>query len=182
MPNLPLGLMSVKFRDTNNEEYKKKSRLKERVSLQHQNLRRQERQISSGIAFSSYLSRWIINLGIGHTIKCDQVLLNDGNAYSPFSGTFTAPKPGVYLLTFSINAYTKDDKTPVKLVSNNRNIVDAIAWVADSDHHVMGGNTAIVRLNSAEQVWLEIYSTAGVRLYSKPDYRWLTFSGVLLYS
>ena len=161
---------------------KEKSRLKEIVSLPHQNLRIQQRQVSnSGVAFTAYLSHIIDNMGIGHTIKCDQVLLNDGNAYSAHSGTFTVPQSGVYLLTFSIAAYSLHDKTNVKLVSNTRNIVDAIVWVKDSGHHVMGGNTAIVRLNSAEKVWLEIYTNGGAQLYSLPDYRWVTFSGVLLY-
>ena len=164
------------------KDIKEKSRLKEIVSLPHQNLRIQQRQVrNSGVAFTAYLSHRIENMGIGHTIKCDQVLLNDGNAYSAYSGTFTVPQSGVYLLTFSIAAYSLHAQTNVKLVSNNRNIVDAIVWVKDSSHHVMGGNTAIVRLNSAEKVWLEIYSKGGVQLYSLPDYRWVTFSGVLLY-
>ena len=147
-------------------------------SLQH----KKKRQIASGVAFSAYLSHVIDNMTIGYTIKCDQVLLNDGNVYSPYTGTFTVPETGVYLLTFSIAAATLSDRTHVKLVSNNRNIVDAIAYVRDSWHHVMGGNTAIVSLNSGEKVWLEIYDTAGVQLYSKTDYRWVTFSGFLLYS
>ena len=89
---------------------------------------------------------------------------------------------GVYLLTFQITAWYLNDKTHVKLVSNNRNIVDAVVWVKGSVHHVMGGNTAIVPLNTADKVWLKIYDTARVELYSTPDYRWVTFSGVLLYT
>ena len=158
--------------------FKKKSRLKEMVSLQHQ----KQRQTSTRVAFSAYLSHAINNMSIGFTIKCDQVLLNDGNAYSPYSGTFTVPETGVYLLTFYITAANLGDRTHVKLVSKNVNIIDAVVSVKDSWHFTMGGNTAIVRLNSGDRVWMEIYDTAGVQLYSRLDYRWVTFSGVLLYS
>ena len=135
---------------------------------------------NTGVAFSAYLGHVVDNMGIGHTIKCDQILLNDGNVYSPYTGTFTVPKTGVYFLTFNINVAIID-VTNVKLVVNNRNIVDAIAYVTGTNHHVMGGNSAIIRLNSGDKVWLEIYSNGGAELYSLPDYRWVTFSGFFLY-
>ena len=156
----------------------KKTSLNKMVSFQH----RKDRQVGGEVAFSAYLSNVINNMNMGYTIKCDQVLLNDGNAYSPYTGAFTVPQTGVYLLTFTITASNSADKTHVKLVSNNKNIVDAVAYVTGGNHHVMGGNTAIVRLISGEKVWMEIYAAAGVQLYSLPDYRWVTFSGVFLYS
>ena len=178
MSSPPSGQISGKLIGTFIKAKNQKISLKEMVSRQHQ----KQRQISSGVAFSAYLSHNINNMSIGFTIKCDQVLLNDGNAYSPYSGTFTAPKTGVYLLTFYITAVNLGDRTHVKLVSNNVNIIDAVVSVKDSWHFTMGGNTAIVRLNSGDRVWMEIYDTAGVELYSRLDYRWVTFSGVLLYS
>ena len=142
----------------------------------------EKRQISSGVAFSAYLGHVITNMSIGFTIKCDQVLLNDGNAYSPYTGVFTVPETGVYLLTFTINSAYLDNRLHVKLVSNNMNIVDVIASTKNIDHFVMAGNTAIVRLNSGEKVWMEVYDTANVHLYSLRDYRWVTFSDALLYA
>ena len=135
----------------------------------------------TGVAFSAYLSHKVNHMGIGHTIKCDQVLINDGNAYSPYTGTFIVPETAVYFLTFNIDAATNGDQTIVKLVVNNRNIVDADAWVTGAVHHVMGGNSAIIRLNSGDKVWLEIYFNNNVELYSEPNFRFTTFSGYLLY-
>ena len=88
----------------------------------------------------------------------------------------------MYFLRFWIAAENMNHQTVVKLVINNRNITGAIASVKGSHHKVMGGNTVIVRLNRGDKVWLEIYDTSGVQLYSKPDYRWVKFSGVLLYA
>ena len=136
---------------------------------------------NTGIAFSAYLGHSVYHMGIGHTIKCDQVLINDGNAYSPYTGTFTVPETAVYFLTFHIDALTKDDETIVKLVVNNRNIVDADAQVRGITHHAMAGNAAIIRLNSGEKVWLEIYTYDNVELISSSTHRFVTFSGYMLY-
>ena len=133
------------------------------------------------VAFSAYLGHFVEHMGVGHTIKCDQVLLNDGNSYSPFTGAFTAPSSGVYLLTFNIAVYDENARTLVKLVMNNSNIVDAAAISVGSSHDVMGGNTAIIRLNQGEAVWLEIYDGINSEARSYPAYRFTTFSGVLLY-
>ena len=135
----------------------------------------------TGVAFSAYLSHVVNHMGIGHTIKCDQILINDGNAYSPYTGTFTVPETAVYFLTFHIDALTKDDETIVKLVVNNRNIVDADAQVRGITHHAMAGNAAIIRLNSGEKVWLEIYTYDNVELISSSTHRFVTFSGYMLY-
>ena len=133
------------------------------------------------VAFSAYLGHFVEHMGVGHTIKCDQVLLNDGNSYSPFTGTFTAPSSGVYLLTFNIAVFDENAQTLVKLVKNNSNVVDATAVSVGSNHDVMGGNTAIIRLNQGEAVWLEIYDGIDSEARSYPAYRFTTFSGVLLY-
>ena len=135
----------------------------------------------TGVAFSAYLSHVVYHMGIGHTIKCDQVLINDGNAYSPYTGTFTVPETAVYFLTFHIDASTNGDHTIVKLVVNNQNIVDADAQVTGAVHHAMGGNSAIIRLNSGDKVWLETYYINDVELFGLTTYRFTTFSGYLLY-
>ena len=38
--------------------------------------------VREGFAFSAYLGHVVQNLNNGHTVKCDQVLLNEGNAYN----------------------------------------------------------------------------------------------------
>ena len=138
--------------------------------------------ITRGVAFSTYLSKTLSHLGNGHTIKLDQVSLNDGNGYSVITGVFTAPQYGVYLLMFTIDVYGQDAKTEVRLVKNNVNIVDAIAWSTGQNHDVMGGNSAIIRLSQGEMVWLENYHQVDSQIMSNPGYVFTTFSGVLLYS
>ena len=136
--------------------------------------------VTEGVAFSAYLDHTIQHIGPGHTIKCNQVLLNDGNHYNTFTGTFTVPQTGVYLLTFSFGVQSTNHWTEVRLVVNNREIVDAVGQVLGTFQRSSSANTAIIRLNQGESVWLESIANDS-EVVSTQGYRWTTFSGVLLY-
>ena len=132
------------------------------------------------VAFSTYLDHAIYHLGQGHHIICNQVLLNDGNHYNSYTGTFTVPQTGVYLLTFSFGIQSPNHWTEVRLVVNNREIVDAVGTVLGTFQRSSSANTAMIRLNQGESVWLENIITDS-EVISEQGYRWTTFSGVLLY-
>ena len=136
---------------------------------------------SINIAFSTYLDHSLYHLSSGHVIKCNQVLLNVGNAYNTYTGSFTVPRAGVYLLTFTINCHISGTITYLKLISNNRNIIDAVCIPPGKFHDIMGGNTAIVQLSAGESVWLEVFGTTNGQLQTDGTYRYVSFSGVLLF-
>ena len=135
---------------------------------------------TEGVAFSAYLDHIIYHMGGGHTVKCNQVLLNDGNHYNSFTGIFTVPETGVYLLTFSFGVRDINDVTHIRLVVNNREIVDAAGEVTGTSQRSSSSNTAIIKLNQGESVWLESIVTDS-EVISGPSFRWTSFSGVLLY-
>ena len=135
---------------------------------------------TEGVAFSAYLDHVIYHMGVGHTIKCNQVLLNDGNHYNSFTGIFTVPQTGVYLLTFSFSISNINDHTEVRLLVNNREIVDAVGQVTGSYQRLSSSNTAILKLNQGESVWLESIINDS-EVISGPNYRRTTFSGFLIY-
>ena len=135
---------------------------------------------AEGVAFSAYLDHVIYHMGSGHTIKCNQVLLNDGNHYNTFTGIFTVPWTGVYLLTFNFGVEHINDWTEVRLLVNNRNVVHSGVQVLGSVQRLTSGNTAIIRLNQGESVWLESVKNDS-EVISGPTWRWTTFSGALLY-
>ena len=137
---------------------------------------------AEGIAFSAYLDHKILHMGNRSTIKCNQVLLNDGNHYNTFTGIFTVPETGVYLLTFSFGVEHKDDWTEVRLVVDNRDIVGAVGEVkgSSSRERKIASNMAIIKLSRGESVWLQTQRSDS-EVISGPYYRWTTFSGVLLY-
>ena len=136
---------------------------------------------SEGIAFSAYLDHNVYHISSGYTLKCNQILLNVGSAYNAHTGTFTVPRTGVYLLTFFINSVINYIPTYVRLVVDNRNIVDAVSYPGSSAHDASGGNVAIVNLTAGESVWLEVYHATNGQLQTDGNYRYVTFSGVLLF-
>ena len=139
--------------------------------------------LTQSIAFSAYLNSPISQTTAGYVVKCNGILLNDGNAYNGRTGILTVPKAGVYLLTYTIANAVQNSRTHIRLVVDGREIADAV--VSPQGDERMGGNTAIVRLNQHESVWLEaFYSQSGHNggLSSYNNFRHVTFSGVLLYS
>ena len=141
--------------------------------------------MSTNIAFSAYLDHNLNHLTSGFLIKCNQALLNVGNAYNTITGIFTVPKTGVYLLTFTISSNNRhgmfETKTYIKLVSNGRNIIDGVSNLSAETSDQMGGNTAIVQLGAGESVWLEVFGGTNGHLQSDGYYRYVSFSGVLLF-
>ena len=138
---------------------------------------------STNVAFSAYLDHNLLHLTSGYLIKCNKALLNVGNVYNTITGLFTVPQTGVYLLTFTINTRggATAARTFVKLVSNNRNIIDAVSNLPAYGDDQMGGNTAIVQLSAGESVWLEVFATTTGELQSDETFRYVSFSGVLLF-
>lgn len=67
----------------------------------------------------------------------------------------------------------------VKLVVDERMIVLSGTDAQFNDHVENGGNTAILRLNQGESVWLEVEKSNDAEVW-RVDHT-TTFSGVLLY-
>ena len=142
------------------------------------NGRKQRTLSSEHTAFLAYLGSTTQHFMTGHVVKCDQVLLNDRQAYNSFTGIFTVQDTGVYLLTFTIASNLLNHLMTVQIKVNNKMISEAGIDVKYTVHSVMGGNTAIVRLNQGESVWLEVSDSSNGLLFGRGV---TTFSGVLLY-
>ena len=137
---------------------------------------REQKRSVNHVAFSAYLSHRLKNLSIGHVLKLDQISLNEGNGYNKYTGVFTVPVSGVYLLTYSIEAHTTDHALEIELVVNNRNMgtLKTVTYTATS-------KTIITRLSTGQSVWLETAYTANVSIDSNSNNKFTAFSGVLLY-
>ena len=88
----------------------------------------------------------------GHTVKCDQILLNDRNGYNVHTGIFTVSETGVYLLTFTISTTYQDHWIVVQMKVDGRLLVEASIDSKYITHSEMGSSTAIVRLNRGDCV------------------------------
>ena len=131
-------------------------------------------QETAQVAFTAYLDHEVPQMSPGHTVRLNQVLLNDGNGYNQHTGVFTAPVTGVYLFNFHISSHYQ--YTWLKLMIDNVEQVDVIVFPQNTVEK-MGGNTAVVRVTAGQSVWLEdVQSDGELRAW-----RLCTFSGVLLY-
>ena len=132
------------------------------------------------VAFSVYLSKHT-HYVTGQTVKYDQILTNHGNSYNAFTGVFSVPLTGTYLLTFAIATDQRYSHICVRLVDNNSYLVDACADPGTTTHIDTAGNTVIVALTVGHRVWVEVYDTSNGLMYGTPTHRHATFSGVFLF-
>lgn len=138
---------------------------------------------SKGIAFSTYLKHSVNKMKPETVIKFDGIFINKGKAYNRREGVFTAPTRGTYLFTFYFGTFRKHAK--LNLMVNGKMLVNAIAEPPRKEHRMMGSNTAIVRLEQGDRVWIESGDNVeSGRIYSPGkdgDGRYATFSGAFLY-
>ncbi|KAH3787890.1 hypothetical protein DPMN_166021 [Dreissena polymorpha] len=64
-------------------------------------------EVEENVAFSAYLDQELTHLHVGHIVRCNQIVINDGSGYNAASGVFTAHVPGVYFFTFAIDTHAK---------------------------------------------------------------------------
>ncbi|XP_052694353.1 complement C1q-like protein 3 [Crassostrea angulata] len=82
----------------------------------------QPRQLTANptdvIAFYAYLTNAEINPGAHHIIVYDHVITNSGNGYSKHSGSFTAPKAGMYVFSWT-TFVDPHSYFPIELIHNS---------------------------------------------------------------
>ncbi|XP_056200398.1 EMILIN-1 [Falco biarmicus] len=139
------------------------------------------------IAFSATLSTQRTEPG---TVPFDQVLLNDGGAYDPETGTFTAPVSGRYLVSAVLTGH-KGEKLEAVLSRSNQGIArldsagfqpeglekEPVAALQPSPG-TLGVFSLLLPLAAGETLCVDLVSG---RLAHAPDEPLTVFSGALLY-
>ena len=143
-------------------------------------VRRLTSEQTQKVAFTVYLDRTVSHLRQGQRIPFNKVLLNDGSAFNVQSGAFLCPHTGVYLFTFNINSYAKGE-IDAKLVIDGKNQLDAVAS-AGTGAYEMSANTAVLRVTAGQAVWVANHWISDITLVNTDNFRYTSFSGVLLYS
>ena len=134
------------------------------------------RQVSaSPVAFSALASHTLSHLGAGQNLIFEKTNVNTNNVYNPHHGVFTAPVPGIYLITTSILA-NQNREIHCDIVLNGRVVAQIYARGSDSKHD-QGSQTILLHLKQGDDVSIQnddLDESIVGSLYT-------TFSGCLLY-
>ena len=83
-----------------------------------------------------------------HSLAFDTVITNVGNAYHPQSGTFIAPRTGLYVFTWTIRLWGNSYHTSELLVDNN--VVNTIYLNPSNQIDGSVTGTAVVLVNQGD--------------------------------
>ncbi|KAL3856500.1 hypothetical protein ACJMK2_011251 [Sinanodonta woodiana] len=135
---------------------------------------------SGRVAFSTYLSKPLDELGRQHTIIFDQVEYNEGNGYDKTLGVFICPISGAYFFIASILGFPNDN-IHTELVVDGSNTAGIDSDSNGGSEYPQGTNMSILRCTVGQRVWVRIMEHFGVRVYSD-QYRYTKFVGFMLWS
>lgn len=104
------------------------------------------------VAFFAYSTSTIPASITHHILIFDNAVTNVGNAYHPHTGTFIAPRSGLYVFTWTIRLYGASYHTTELLVDNT--VVNSIYLnpVSTIDGGVTG--TVVVHVNQGDDVFV----------------------------
>ncbi|CAC5403588.1 unnamed protein product [Mytilus coruscus] len=99
-------------------------------------------------AFYAYMSTNEASPGPHHTLIFNSVITNVGNAYNQYSGIFTVPSTGMYVLSYTITAYTSS-YIPVEIVKN-AGVIGSLLTKAYSNYKHSVSSTVVVNMNAGD--------------------------------
>lgn len=128
---------------------------------------------ATNYAFTAFLDKVVTNPVPGQRIPFNKVITNEGQAYSINSGIFNCPQDGLYQFIFNI-----ENDSPGHIVTQL--VVDGFPLLsAVNGQYQNAGNSAIVKLTTGNQVWVEV-SGGNATILNSNLYRYSTFTGVSL--
>ncbi|XP_077988004.1 uncharacterized protein LOC144442514 [Glandiceps talaboti] len=133
---------------------------------------------SGKCVFSVSRSLSLLGKSRPQNITFDFTLANKGAYFDIDTGVFTCNKTGIYYFSFTMRSY--DNKTiGVTLLKNGEPEVSIST--DPSDRKVMQTQSLMLRLENADQVWLQLGGSPNFAIYSN-KYHYATFNGISLYT
>nr|KAG5712156.1 hypothetical protein BaRGS_014506 [Batillaria attramentaria] len=125
------------------------------------------------IAFSARVGYNRPYLGETEVIVFDELVINNGDVYDPYSGKFTSPVPGLY--EFQTTILSGFNSTIETMVVMNGNEVSRM-FSGGFNTRGSGSNAVLLNMDQGDEVWISVF-------YGNGDYvhgQWSTFSGHLV--
>ncbi|KAK3096600.1 hypothetical protein FSP39_001585 [Pinctada imbricata] len=93
--------------------------------------------------------------GAHHTLIFDDAKTNEGGAYSPNTGTFTAPREGVYVFIWKIRMYQAEHSTELVV---NQDVYGATFLRSKNGDDGSVTGTVVVHLSQGDEVFVRTHS------------------------
>ncbi len=110
----------------------------------------------------------------------DSTKYNYGSHYSTSTGKFTAPVSGMYLITSQLQGRKNSAEYRLWVDGNNSVTFTFERDRQDSDGHVMGYTTIVLKLNAGQQVWIDPYFSGSNTLSGSATFSMLSYFGAHL--
>ncbi|XP_061600408.1 complement C1q-like protein 4 isoform X2 [Cololabis saira] len=131
------------------------------------------------VAFSVALNGNVGPYNVETILVYPKVMTNVGNAYSTFTGFFTAPVAGVYFFSFNAMDDWKRRHMGAALYKNNERVLLNYSWNHWDDHeHV--ANSVVLQLSSGDAVSMRLPAHYHVTEFGAHNFN--IFSGFLLFA
>jgi len=126
------------------------------------------------VAFTAARLNDQTNVGINQNILFEKVVLNEGNAFHPLTGVFTAPVSGIYCFHASIMARPQTHPFHASITHEG---VDIVRMDGENGYDHSTG-AVVVRVQAGQDVWVKNldYVTENI-----VGYLYGSFSGFLLW-
>lgn len=111
-------------------------------------------------------------------IRFSRILLNEGDHYNASSGKFICLIPGVYYFSYDITLANKH--LAIGLVHNGQYKIKT--FDANTGNHDVASGSTVLRLETSDQVWLQIFYSGQNGLFFDPFWTDSTFTGFLIYA
>ncbi|XP_013878125.1 complement C1q tumor necrosis factor-related protein 6 [Austrofundulus limnaeus] len=151
--------------------------MKEKQRVMEAKLLENENKGATKVVFSTVLGEpgTVGPFDTDTTLIYKRVILNVGNAYNQFTGTFTAPVAGVYYFTFFYHAGGYRE-SKLLLYKNADVVVMTHDHHSESDTADNGGNAVFLQLQQGDQLFVKI--EANTHVWGNDHHT--TFSGFLV--
>ncbi|XP_071127674.1 heavy metal-binding protein HIP-like [Mytilus edulis] len=101
-------------------------------------------------AFSTFLTKTINPFSGNDILKFDDVRINLGSHYNPKTGKFTAPKSGLYQISYNLMGYKKSTVT----FQINKNNGAFVYGYADGSGYATSPSSVLIELKKGDKVYI----------------------------
>ncbi|KAG7470639.1 hypothetical protein MATL_G00115970 [Megalops atlanticus] len=99
-------------------------------------------------------------------LRFTNVLVNEGAGYSPGTGIFTCPQPGLYHFTVHASTY---GRAQFMIYKNGQKVVSAYHTTLDDKKSQMASIGSVIQLSKGDEVWVDLWGACRNAIFVSKD-------------